>query len=200
MEAYCHEDKASALESQPGEPRSLTIPELRRKSLPQPIVVPPSVSQTLSVIAMSRYGSLATVPIIDGLNEIVFYLDHATQWHERRKAPAGIRNNHSCKLGYVMWAHWLLRAIQAGDEYQVATTQLANGDPQLRLPYYGMTLPRFFSTLEEVSNYLTALCFTLQPSKGYTNTRSHPEDTTRSQATPERKVRSLSCDPATEQH
>ena len=137
------EGRDSAQEPRPGLPQ----PGSRIEVVP-PIRLPDEIVSILTDFAEIRHGSLANVTVVDGINEIVFYLDRATQWHIRRKSQ---ESDHACKLANVMRAYWLLQTIrQAAGEYQAAINQTAFDDFRQDLDSYGMTLPRFLSQLEEV--------------------------------------------------
>jgi hypothetical protein len=81
------------------------------------------------------------------LEEILFYLDRATRWHERRKSTQPC---HAVQLTNLIRAYWLLQATKAGDEYQAATRTVSMEQFEREFPRLGMTTRRFFSKVEEV--------------------------------------------------
>ena len=119
----------------------------QRRASTATIVSPIGVPDELASLLADAHGGLDSTPVADSVDEIVFYLDRATQWHIRRRSQG---NNHICKLANVARAHWLLRAVQGGSMYTQATNQTSFHDFQQDLDVYGMTLPRFFSQLEKV--------------------------------------------------
>ena len=111
--------------------------------------IPPTVQTLLGSIAKSRYGSLDSIPIVLGVDETVFHLDRATQWHLRRDA---CKSSHAFRLASIMTAYWLLQATKAGTEYQQTTRSpvLSTDGFEEQLAQRGMTKRRFISKLEEV--------------------------------------------------
>jgi hypothetical protein len=86
-----------------------------------------------------------------GVDEIIFYLDRATQWHVRRQST---QRCHAFKLANLMRAYWLLQATKASDEYQAASARITVAEFERQFPRLGMTARRFFSKLEEVGDQM----------------------------------------------
>ena len=128
-----------------GEPLPVepAAPQRQRPEIPQP------VGALLGSIARSRYGSLEGIPVVLGVDETVFHLDRATQWHLRRDACI---SSHAFRLASIMTAYWLLQAIKAGAEYQstMASPVISIDEFEEQLVRWGMTTRRFISKLEEV--------------------------------------------------
>jgi hypothetical protein len=114
---------------------------LRRIDVPQPL------EDILVSMTEAQYGSLAGIPMNQALEEIIFYLDRATQWHERRKSTQPC---HASQLANLIKAYWLLQTTKASDEYQAATSNVSMEQFEREFPRLGMTTRRFFSKLEEV--------------------------------------------------
>jgi hypothetical protein len=112
---------------------------------PQRLYVPEPLGEFLEFITKARYGSLTTIPMGQGVDEAVFYLDRATQWHVRRQSTRA----QAFKWANVFRAYWLLQATRASDEYQAASTTISVAQLEHDLPRLGMTASRFFSKLEE---------------------------------------------------
>ncbi|KAK0634056.1 hypothetical protein B0T14DRAFT_508302 [Immersiella caudata] len=110
------------------------------------IIIPQEINQVLTVIARLQYGSISNVPVVGGVDEIIFYMDQATQWHRRRQSSPA---SDVCKMANTLRAFWLVKAIQAGDEYKRATHNTSFNEFQRQLDDYGMTLSRFLLQLEE---------------------------------------------------
>jgi len=111
--------------------------------------IPPPVGALLDSIARSRYGSLEGIPVVLGVDECVFHLDRATEWHLRRDV---CRSGHAFRLASIMTAYWILQAMKTGGEYQrtLASPVLSIDEFEEQLVRWGMTTKRFLSKLEEV--------------------------------------------------
>ncbi len=127
-------------EPEPSEPEILGT---RRLDVPQPL------EDLLTSIAKTRYGNLAAIPIVRGVDETVYYLDRATQWHLRRQPLEG---SHALKMACIMRAYWLLQATKEADEYQAESMNTSYDELDGQLVRWGMTTRRFVSKLEEVRN------------------------------------------------
>ncbi|KAK4033070.1 hypothetical protein C8A01DRAFT_50286 [Parachaetomium inaequale] len=113
---------------------------------PQRLDVPQPLEELLASIATARYGSLTSIPMAQGADKAIFYLDRATQWHARRQST------HRCqpfKWANLFRAYWLLQATMASDEYQAASTTISVAQLERDFPRLGMTARRFFSNLQE---------------------------------------------------
>jgi hypothetical protein len=128
------------------------LPRLNGERAPatSQITIPQDINQVLTVMGRLQYGSLSSVPVVDSVDEVIFYMDQATQWHHRRQSSPA---SNVCKMANILRAFWLVKAIQAGEEYERATNDTCFNQFQRQLDEYGMTLPRFLSQLEEVCNH-----------------------------------------------
>jgi len=124
----------------------LEPPEARRSSAPL-ITIPQQVQETLITITEARHGALADIPVVEGINEVVFYLDRATNWHARQRLGESSRG---CKVANAIRAYWLLGQIQQADEYKRSEQDLSPDHFRQQLTSYGMTLSHFVSQLEDV--------------------------------------------------
>src|SRR5437016_4584408 len=79
---------------------------------PRRLDVPSPVGDILVSIATTMYGSLANIPITQGVDEAIFYLDRATQWHIRRHST---QNRQIFRLANILRAYWILQATKEGD-------------------------------------------------------------------------------------
>jgi hypothetical protein len=96
----------------------------------------------------AKYGKPINIPMCQGVDEVVFYLDRATQWHVRRQsAPQG----QAFKWANIYRAYWLLQTTKAGDEYQRVSSTLSVAQLEHDRPRLGMSARRFFKKLEEVN-------------------------------------------------
>ena len=116
--------------------------------LPQRLQVPQQLQEFLEFITTARYGRLGNIPMCQGVDEVVFYLDRATQWHVRRRS---VQRGQAFKWANIYRAYWLFQATKAGDEYQEASSTLSVSQLEQDLPRLGMTARRFFDKLEEVN-------------------------------------------------
>ncbi|EAQ84110.1 predicted protein [Chaetomium globosum CBS 148.51] len=123
-----------------GEPPSTEPPP--RLHVPQPL------QEFLEFITTARYGKLTNIPMCQGVDEVVFYLDRATQWHVRRQSA---QRGQAFKWANIYRAYWLLQATKASDEYREASSTLSISQLEQDLPRLGMTARRFFDKLEEVN-------------------------------------------------
>lgn len=141
-------DRAASPELEAPEPSpELGVPETRG-AITSSIVIPQPLKETLTVIAETRHGSLAAIPVVDGVNEVIFYLDRATHWHLRRRSP---ESNHASKLANAKRAYWLIQVIQEeADEYRRSIENPTFARFREEMANYGMTLSQFLSQLEEV--------------------------------------------------
>ncbi len=121
----------------------LPAQSLRRLDIPQPI------ANLLESTAIARYGSTTSIPMAEGIDEVIFYLDRATLWQTRRGSNA--QPSQDSKWASLLRAYWLFQATMASDEYQAAVTTISVAELEQQLPRLGMTARRFFSKLEEVS-------------------------------------------------
>lgn len=113
----------------------------RKLDIPQPL------HDTLVVISTARYGSMAGIPIAQGVEEVIFYLDRATHWHARGESR---QRCQAFKLANILRAYWLLQATRNGEEYRAASNNVSIEEFERSLPRFGMTTRRFFNKLEEV--------------------------------------------------
>ncbi|KAK4464640.1 hypothetical protein QBC42DRAFT_262958 [Cladorrhinum samala] len=126
-----------------GEPAQ---PEPRRR-----IDIPLSIQDMLRAMATSRHGHVANVPIDQGINETVFYLDRATQWHRRRQSEPSSPPCRASRLYNLFRAWWLLEATRSGDAFRALSQRTTTFDDyqQQHLPRLGMTPQTFMRRLEE---------------------------------------------------
>lgn len=140
-----------------GEPRPRDPEPLPNRMLD----IPQPVSDILVSMAKNRYGSLESIPVVQGVDEIVFHLDRATQWHLRREPsrstlgenhPKPSRSNHAFKMASILTAYWLLHATKEASEYRMITAHPITSIDEFekQLVRWGMTTHRFISKLEEV--------------------------------------------------
>jgi hypothetical protein len=123
-----------------GEPPPIEPP--RRLYVPQP------VEEFLEFITTAKYGKPINIPMCQGVDEVVFYLDRATQWLVRRQsAPQG----QAFKWANIYRAYWLLQTTKASDEYQRVSSTLSVVQLEHDRPRLGMSARRFFGKLEEVN-------------------------------------------------
>lgn len=107
----------------------------------------------LHAITTSRYGHVSNVPIDQGINEIVFYLDRATQWHRRRQSEQSSPRCRASRLYNLFRAYWLLQATKSGEAFQLLSQRTTFDDfRREHLPRLGMTAQTFMRRLEEVWN------------------------------------------------
>jgi hypothetical protein len=114
---------------------------------PPGLDVPQPLEELLMSMATEKYGSLTSIPMAQGADEAIFYLDRATLWHARRQST------HRCQLfkwANLFRAYWLLQATMASDEYQAASNTISVTQLERDFPRLGMTARRFFGKLEEV--------------------------------------------------
>ncbi|GAB1312830.1 hypothetical protein MFIFM68171_03040 [Madurella fahalii] len=120
--------------------QSMPTESTRRLDIPKPL------HDSLVTISTTRYGSMAALPIVQGVEETIFYLDRATRWHARGESR---QRCQAFKLANILRAYWLLQATKEGDEYQAASDNISIEEFERNLPRFGMTTRRFFSQLEE---------------------------------------------------
>ena len=117
-------------------------PPRLRPEIPQP------VQALLVFLARGRFGGLENISIVPGVDETVFHLDRATQWHIRREC----RGSHAFRLASIMTAYWILEMTKAGIEYQriAATPVIPSDELDEQLLRWGMTTTRFVAQLADV--------------------------------------------------
>lgn len=121
---------------------------------PRRMDVPLELEDLFISIAAARYGSPNSIPMAQGVDEIIFYLDRATQWHARRQSTQSL---HAFKYANVLRAYWLLQATKSSDDYQEAITTISVAVMERHFPRLGMTARRFFAKLEDVSAWSVLL-------------------------------------------
>ncbi|KAL2127848.1 hypothetical protein VTI74DRAFT_10087 [Chaetomium olivicolor] len=109
--------------------------------------IPQQLADTLGSTTAPRYCNLTSIPMAQGVDEVIFYLDRATQWPIRMGST---EHDHTFKLANVLRAYWLLQATKASEEYQAATNNISVDQFERYFPRLGMTPRRFFSKLEEL--------------------------------------------------
>lgn len=114
----------------------------------QRLYVPRPLEEFLELITTARHGGLRNIPMCQGVDEVVFYLDRATRWHVRRQSA---QPDQAFKWANIYRAYWLLQATKASGEYQAASSTLSVAQLEQDLPRLGMTARRFFNELEEVN-------------------------------------------------
>jgi hypothetical protein len=115
---------------------------------PRRLEIPLPLEDLFISITAAQYGSPNSIPMAQGVDEIIFYLDRATHWHTRRQSTQSL---HAFKYANVLRAYWLLQATKSSDEYQTAITPMSVTIFEEQFPRLGMTARRFFSKLEDVS-------------------------------------------------
>lgn len=118
---------------------------------PARLDIPAPLENFLESTTLKKYDSLTSIPMARGLDEVIFYLDRATQWHARRQPT---QRCHAFKLANLLRAYWLLQATKASDEYQAASSRITVPSPERQSPRLGMTARRFFTKLEEVGSQI----------------------------------------------
>ena len=112
-----------------------------------PVMIPRPLHDILNGMTRIRHGALNSAPLADGVDEAIFYLDRATQWHQRRHAA---QSSYAVKIANIIRAHWLLEVIQQGDEYKNAVGTIYYREVRRQLDNYGMSLPQFIGQLLKV--------------------------------------------------
>lgn len=133
---------------------SRVLGELPPAEPPRRVYVPQPLEEFLEVIATRKYGTPINIPMCQGVDEIVFYLDRATKWHERRQSaqpPQPPQRGQAFKWANIYRAYWLFQATKASDDYQTASSTLSVAQLEQDFPRLGMTARRFFNKLEEVN-------------------------------------------------
>jgi hypothetical protein len=110
--------------------------------------MPRSIRNYLVAITTSRYGDLRNIPVEQGIDETVFYLDRATQWHRRRGSPDSSPPCRASRLYNIFRAYALLQATKT------ATPPVNYDEFERYFPRLGMTVQRFMQKLGEVRNWL----------------------------------------------
>jgi hypothetical protein len=111
--------------------------------------IPQPLQDTLASIAETRFGGLSGISVVQGVDEVVFHLDRATQFSSRRVAPDC---THAFKVTSIMTAYWFLQITKAADECQsiLANPVTSFDEFERQLVQWGMTTKRFLRSLEEV--------------------------------------------------
>lgn len=113
--------------------------------------VPPPIENLLESTAIAKYGSSTRIPMAQGVDEVIFYLDRAKQWHTRRQSSQPGEATRASKWANLLRAYWLLQATKASEDYQAAATTISVAEFERQFPRLGMTVRRFFVKLEDVS-------------------------------------------------
>jgi hypothetical protein len=116
---------------------------------PRHLDIPEPLEKLFKPIPATRYGSLTSIPISQRVDEVIFYLDRATQWHVRRHST---QRCHAFQLANLLRASWLLQATKASDQYQEVSNRIAIAEFGWQFPLSGMTARQFFGKLEEVGD------------------------------------------------
>lgn len=114
---------------------------------PTNLEVPQPVEDLLLTLTTARFESHTNIPVDQGIDEVIFYLDRATQWQARKQTS---QQSQASKWANLLTAYWLLRATKASKEYQTAVTTPSVANFEQQFPRLGMTVQRFFSKLEQV--------------------------------------------------
>ncbi|KAK3901883.1 hypothetical protein C8A05DRAFT_44566 [Staphylotrichum tortipilum] len=112
------------------------------------LTIPHQLATFLTSIATGRYGRATAIPMADGVQEAIFYLDQATKWHARRQQaqPPAFR------WASLLRASWVLQATKESDEYRASVARMTVEEFERQFPRLGMTTRRFFGKLEVVSD------------------------------------------------
>ncbi|KAK3990431.1 hypothetical protein QBC44DRAFT_264691 [Cladorrhinum sp. PSN332] len=105
--------------------------------------MPDSIRSYLLATTTSRYGDLGGISVDQGIDETVFYLDRATQWHKRRQSPQASPVCRAARLYNLFRAYSLLQATKA------AVPRATMDDFETYFPRLGMTIQRFLQKLGE---------------------------------------------------
>ncbi|KAK4175296.1 hypothetical protein QBC36DRAFT_331747 [Triangularia setosa] len=124
-----------------GQPRT-NEPE-RIMDIPQPL------EDFLVAMAVSGYGNLSSIPLAQGIDETIFYLDRATRWHVRRQAGQPIEQILASQFANMIRAYWTLQATKSGDEYVAVSSRATIDDFEANFPRLGMTVQRYLHKLGE---------------------------------------------------
>ncbi|KAK4221988.1 hypothetical protein QBC38DRAFT_402426, partial [Podospora fimiseda] len=105
--------------------------------------IPHTIRSYLLAIITSRYGELGAILVDQAIDEIVFYLDRATQSHKRRQATQSSPADRAIRLYNIFRAFSLLQTTKE------AVPRVTVDDFQTYFPRLGMTLQRFLKKLGE---------------------------------------------------
>jgi len=128
---------------------SRLLSEPQRPEPSRALLVPPELATLLTLIAAGRPGGATAIPMADGIEEAVFYLDRATKWHARR---------HEVQPPAFGWANlyrasWVLQATKESGEYRESVARITVEEFERQFPRFGMRVRRLFGKLEMVSEY-----------------------------------------------
>ncbi len=124
---------------------TVPIQPQRRLDVPRPI------ESLLESTVIAKYGSCSRIPMAQGADEVIFYLDRAKKWHSRRQSSQPGEATQASKWANLLRAYWLLQATKASEDYQVAANTISLAEFERQFPRLGMTVRRFFLKLEDVS-------------------------------------------------
>ncbi|KAH6622697.1 hypothetical protein F5144DRAFT_581216 [Chaetomium tenue] len=137
-------DRLDVIESRMS--RVLGEPPPAETKPPQRLSVPRELEEFLESTMAARCGGPTNIPMCQGVDEVVFYLDRATEWHVRQQSA---QPDPAFQWANIYRAYWLLQATKASDEYQAASSTLTVAQLEQDLPRLGMTARRFFTKLEK---------------------------------------------------
>jgi hypothetical protein len=109
--------------------------------------IPIEVQDTFTILAQEKHPDLKAVPLADGLNAVVFYLDRTTR--NPTRATRSEHRYHASVLS-LMKAAWLLDITTDGNEYEEACQYRSSDGLENQLMTWGMTVERFAKKLEDV--------------------------------------------------
>ncbi|KAK4185801.1 hypothetical protein QBC35DRAFT_502847 [Podospora australis] len=115
------------------------------------IEIPKPVLEILTNIYRARAVNLLELALSQGIDETIFYLDRATQFHSRRRHTTKPlpEPSQAFKFANIIRAYWTLQATKSTDEYRRLSARVTIEDFETHFPRLGMTVPRYLNKLGE---------------------------------------------------
>ncbi|KAK4667504.1 hypothetical protein QC763_309860 [Podospora pseudopauciseta] len=111
--------------------------------------IPQPLEDLLVAIAISKHGSLSSMPLAQGIDETIFYLDRATCWHARRRVEQPTEQILVSQIANMIRAYWTLQATRSGNECMEVSSRATIDDLEAHFPRLGMTVQRYLHKLGE---------------------------------------------------
>lgn len=112
--------------------------------------IPQPLEDLLVAIAISKHGSLSSMPLAQGIDETIFYLDRATCWHARRRVELPTEQILASQIANMIRAYWTLQTTRSGNECMEVSSRATIDDLEAHFPRLGMTVQRYLHKLGEV--------------------------------------------------
>ena len=109
--------------------------------------IPEELEAGLWTFGITLFPGLPAIPMDEGVSVAIFHFDKAVKVAAE---PSRDSNTFIASIINILKALWLTRAVQGGQDYQVATACYLLNPVEQQLDRWGISVGRFFAEFEQV--------------------------------------------------